>query len=914
MNQQRRISQDALYNLHEIAYDLPEFVWVIQTYPSLICVCGMQEVLDQLDRLLLVDSPSQQLLSYDTTFQLGDFYVSPLLFRHTLFTESPVLPALFLIHERKFETAHEQLFKLAGSKVTALTRKPFPVVTDEEKGIVNAIEKHLPNATRLRCWNHIFRGARHWGHSHNIKANEIQGFVADLKELFHKPSIDAYETELQQRSTSWNNPVFHYYMKNIHPEVYTSIGRWVLEAEGVYSPFSGVVTNQSESFNMVLKSLQQWKEVPVDCIVLSFYLLQSYFMNEVTRGLAGQGSYHLHPQFLPLMEEAEVSEPVFICVRPHDIVTRIREKDDITSTADSNRSQLPQEEDHTQAHKPPSALSQLERARIILESGKISFDPKLHLFNVLGSGDRPYVVRLFPRETCSCPSSGSCYHIIAVKMSIGSNTDAKQVRRLNLTMLRKKTRSRKDKTSGRKRPRKADTESNPKKRQKRESPDSDISEEEDPQWLKFQQVLGESKKILKQHQQGKTQFGRKRPRKVDTESNPKKRQKRESPASSDSDISEEEDPQWLKFQKVLGESKKILKQHQQSKKPSGQQVSPPQPERLVPYSGSDDSFDASPTCSTPTKAAAPHTMVASPVRNPSSSEAIAPPNNTDPESTLPSTSSKPSSEATAPPNTDPESTLPSTSSKPDSTLPHTHRQTNEAAGKLLFYHREKKRREKRRNQIEMPEVINVDEHCVKQYPIPKPKDWIKQLGLTQDDKSILQSTEWLNDELINASQKVLATQFKPKFGDAGFQASTIGLCGTYTIETGEFIQILHNGADHWLTITTIGTSHPEVLVYDSLCSTVPEKVKSQISSLLCTRERSVRLQFVDVVKQAGVNDCGVFAVAYATALCLGKSPGKDAKTSTELPTEEAFHDVPSHQGAKVCREQDQGRSQHTCLL
>ena len=94
MNEQRRISQDALYNLHEIAYDLPEFVWVIQTYPDLVCVCGMKEVLDQLDRLLLINSPLMQLLSYDTTFQLGDFYVSPLLFRHTLFTESPVVPAL----------------------------------------------------------------------------------------------------------------------------------------------------------------------------------------------------------------------------------------------------------------------------------------------------------------------------------------------------------------------------------------------------------------------------------------------------------------------------------------------------------------------------------------------------------------------------------------------------------------------------------------------------------------------------------------------------------------------------------------------------------------------------------------------------------------------------------------------------
>ena len=61
------------------------------TYQSL---CGWSkptqiwfEVLDQLDRLLLINSPLTQLLSYDTTFWLGDFYVSPLLFRHTLFKE-----------------------------------------------------------------------------------------------------------------------------------------------------------------------------------------------------------------------------------------------------------------------------------------------------------------------------------------------------------------------------------------------------------------------------------------------------------------------------------------------------------------------------------------------------------------------------------------------------------------------------------------------------------------------------------------------------------------------------------------------------------------------------------------------------------------------------------------------------------
>ena len=99
INQQRRISHDALYNLHEIAYDLPDFMWTIQIFPDLTCVCGMKDILDQMDRILLTESHSKQLLSYVTTFKL--------LFRHTIFKEAPVIPALFLIYERKYQISHE---------------------------------------------------------------------------------------------------------------------------------------------------------------------------------------------------------------------------------------------------------------------------------------------------------------------------------------------------------------------------------------------------------------------------------------------------------------------------------------------------------------------------------------------------------------------------------------------------------------------------------------------------------------------------------------------------------------------------------------------------------------------------------------------------------------------------------------
>ena len=74
---------------------------------------------------------------YDTTFQLGDFYVSPLLFRHTLFSSSPVIPVLFLVHERKFQLVHDEFMKQLARLVPSLVAEKWkvPLVTDDEAGI-----------------------------------------------------------------------------------------------------------------------------------------------------------------------------------------------------------------------------------------------------------------------------------------------------------------------------------------------------------------------------------------------------------------------------------------------------------------------------------------------------------------------------------------------------------------------------------------------------------------------------------------------------------------------------------------------------------------------------------------------------------------------------------------------------------
>ena len=118
--QRLRISHDALFNLHEIAYDFDDFVHTIVTYPDLVVVCGLKPMLVEIDGLFQLHSESfSQLLSYDTTIKMGDFYVSSLLFRNILFTKCPVMPAIFMLHERTLST-HDQLVRVVMNQLPCL--------------------------------------------------------------------------------------------------------------------------------------------------------------------------------------------------------------------------------------------------------------------------------------------------------------------------------------------------------------------------------------------------------------------------------------------------------------------------------------------------------------------------------------------------------------------------------------------------------------------------------------------------------------------------------------------------------------------------------------------------------------------------------------------------------------------------
>ena len=140
----KRISKDDTYNLGQLAYHMPGTIWKVELYPDLTCVVGVKELMDELNTPL--DTKPGTLLAYDTTFKLGDFYVSILVFNHAVINESPDILVAFLVHDRKFQKVHERFFEQLVEQIPNLGKANIKIVTDREVGITNALHEAFPNA------------------------------------------------------------------------------------------------------------------------------------------------------------------------------------------------------------------------------------------------------------------------------------------------------------------------------------------------------------------------------------------------------------------------------------------------------------------------------------------------------------------------------------------------------------------------------------------------------------------------------------------------------------------------------------------------------------------------------------------------------------------------------------------------
>ena len=223
---------------------------------------------------------------------------------------------------------------------------------------------------------------------------------------------------------------------------------------------NSITTNQSETFNYVLKKLNNWTECPVYSMV-----------GPTDAFLAGRVSCHWSPSWPMQTRQLRVMPwPTAAwhqhagppsCNRStehcgqHTIQSVIVGHRLVAAAVDTNAASRQRKRvdtipttihflgstETTLDGSPSTHLTSTEHASQVIQQDKISLNTRLAVFTIIGKTESR-VVKLFPAESCSCLAKGSCYHMLAARMAVGLRQE-NSCWPLNLTQLRRNKRKNK---------------------------------------------------------------------------------------------------------------------------------------------------------------------------------------------------------------------------------------------------------------------------------------------------------------------------------------------------------------------------------------------------------------------------------------------------------------------------------------
>ena len=127
----------------------------------------------------------------------------------------------------------------------------------------------------------------------------------------------------------------------------------------------------------------------------------------------------------------------------------------------------------------------------------------------------------------------------------------------------------------------------------------------------------------------------------------------------------------------------------------------------------------------------------------------------------------------------------------------------------------------------------------------------------------------LTDLEFNLAQQLLKSQFDNLNG----LQSTLLQEKVITVTKSELqnkLQVIFcKERQHWIVATTINCNENEVKVYDSLFSFLDQDSSQMVQKLFACGNVNPSIKMMHCPKQKGVKDCGVYAIATATALAFG---------------------------------------------
>ena len=254
----------------------------------------------------------------DTTYNLGDFYVTPTTYQHLMLEDStshkhPSFLGPTLVHQRKnFSSFNYFSSTLIGANNKLQNVQAFG--TDGDLALIEAFSHNFRDARQLRCFIHLKRNISDKLRERGIPSNESSEFIADIfgkncGSLYEEGLVDAedaedFEGRLGNCEEVWlareskylreGQVSFYCYFK-VH---YASIVRSCMLKDlrtsvGLGSPPAIFTTNCSESINAVIKRKVDYKATEWPQFNNALKEIVEGQREEAIRSLSGRGRYRV---------------------------------------------------------------------------------------------------------------------------------------------------------------------------------------------------------------------------------------------------------------------------------------------------------------------------------------------------------------------------------------------------------------------------------------------------------------------------------------------------------------------------------------------------------------------------------------------------------------------------------------------
>jgi len=306
----------------------PQFVRSVQAAPQPLCVLATDLQLKQV-QFCCTDPENFSVLSIDPTFNLGAFYVTPIVFLHKAFVckrtgNPPVFLGPVLVHQRMNTEAYSYFAYQLQILLPSLRHiKAFG--TDGEKALVNAFENAYPDAIHLRCFKHFRDNIERKLKSLNFDSTTCEEILADIfgtvdseqtqLGLVDATDSDDFASKLMALQDRWNEleltgkQVVPSQFGSCEPEFYD----WFISEESsvvrnhmiqsvrseakLGEPPEKFFTNASECINNVLKIKVDRKSQSLTQFVDHMSELASIYEKNIDRAFSHRGDWRLSNSF-----------------------------------------------------------------------------------------------------------------------------------------------------------------------------------------------------------------------------------------------------------------------------------------------------------------------------------------------------------------------------------------------------------------------------------------------------------------------------------------------------------------------------------------------------------------------------------------------------------------------------------------